>query len=97
MAARCILREKLVFADGAIREMVLWQLPGPSAEWPHGLKYRLHYGLVDGTTVVRYDNERGKGDHRHHGLSETAYVFRDVESLVADFLADVAEARGGVS
>ncbi len=52
-------------------------------------------GSADGTCLVRYyDNERGKGDHRHLGDLETPYAFVDIESLVADFLADVARIRG---
>ena len=94
MVAKLLFREKLVYADGAIREMTLWQLPETSAERPYGLKYRLYYGLADGSCVVRYDNELGKGDHRHFGDREEAYVFVDVESLVADFLADVGRSRG---
>jgi hypothetical protein len=43
---------------------------------------------------VGYDNERGKGDHRHVGGTETAYRFAGVEQLIADFLADVREQRG---
>jgi hypothetical protein len=60
------------------------------------MKYRLYYGLPDGTCVVRYDNETGKGDHRHCKGREQPYPFIDVETLVADFLADVELARGGV-
>jgi Family of unknown function (DUF6516) len=59
------------------------------------LKYRLYYGLADGTCVVRYDNETGKGDHRHEGDREESYAFTDVETLVADFLADIARVRRG--
>ncbi|MEO5368462.1 MAG: DUF6516 family protein [Magnetococcus sp. DMHC-1] len=62
---------------------------------PHGLKYSLHYGLADGTGLVRYDNETGKGDHRHIGSREEPYRFSTVENLVADFLTDVDVARGG--
>jgi hypothetical protein len=47
MSAKLIYREKYIYSDGAIREMVLWQLPGKSADRPHGLKYRLYYGLDD--------------------------------------------------
>ena len=97
MVSRLLFREKLVYADGSIREMVLWQLPAASDERPHGLKYRLYYGLADGTCRVRYDNEAGKGDHRHYFDREEAYHFVDVETLVADFLAAVAAARGGGS
>ena len=94
MRASLLLRDKFVFADGSIREMVLWHLPEASPERPHGLKYRLHYRSADGGRVVRYDNERGKGDHRHREGREEPYRFVDVESLVADFLDDVATARG---
>lgn len=93
MAARLLYRSKFVYADGAIREMVLWQLPAASKERHHRLKYRLHYSSVDGRDVVRYDNERGKGDHRHFGGREARYRFIDVEALVADFLADIESAR----
>ena len=57
MAAKLIYREKYMYADGAIREMVMWQLPEKTAKNPHGLKYRLYYGLSDGSCIVRYDNE----------------------------------------
>jgi len=73
-------------------EMVIWKLPAPSAERPHGLKYRLFYGR-DGIRLVGYDNERGKGDHKHIGNREIPYRFMTVEQLVADFLADVERAN----
>jgi hypothetical protein len=40
-----------------------------------------------GNTLVRYDNETGKGDHRHVGPdeSEVPYAFTTVERLIADF------------
>ncbi|MFQ5740312.1 MAG: DUF6516 family protein [Acidobacteriota bacterium] len=59
----------------------------------HGIKYRLYYGLKDGRCIVRYDNEAGKGDHRHYENREEPYRFIDVETLVRDFLADVVAAR----
>jgi len=84
-----------MYADGAIREMILWQLPEKTAEKPYGLKYRLYYGLADGSCLVRYDNETGKGDHRHGGEREEPYQFKDVETLVADFLQDIEKGRRG--
>jgi len=48
--------------------------------------------LVDGERVVGYDNERGKGDHRHLRGVEVPYRFMNVETLVADFMADVEAA-----
>jgi len=93
MQARLIYREKYIYSDGAVREMVLWQLPKTTRERPHDLKYRLYYGLADGTCIVRYDNETGKGDHRHTKDREEPYHFTDVETLLADFLADIEKAR----
>lgn len=43
--------------------------------------------------MVRYDNEIGKGDHRHYNDQETPYKFVDVETLIDDFLHDVGRVR----
>ena len=91
MKAHRIFYDKAVLADGAIVEMTIWQLPKASSERPHGLKYSLFYGR-NGLRIVGYDNERGKGDHRHVGEVETRYRFVSVEKLVVDFLADVERA-----
>jgi hypothetical protein len=77
-----------VLPDGGLVEMKIWRLPQASADRPHGLKYSLYYGR-DGERIVGYDNERGKGDHRHYRGREEAYRFTSVEQLMADFLADV--------
>ena len=72
--------------------MVIWRLPTASAQRPHGLKYRLYFGRND-QRIVGYDNERGKGDHKHLGDVEMRYHFVSVERLVADFLADVEKVQ----
>jgi hypothetical protein len=94
MRAQRIFYDKAVLADGSIVEMTIWRLPRASVERPHGLKYSLFYGR-DGKRIVGYDNERGKGDHKHLGEVETVYHFVSVEQMVADFLADVERANGG--
>ena len=93
MKAKLIYREKFIYGDGAIREIVLWKLPEKTPERPHALKYSFYYGLGDGKCVVRYDNEAGKGDHKHIGEKEILYLFSDVETLVADFLEDIEQER----
>lgn len=93
MKAERLFYDKAVLPDGAIIEMVIWKVPEPVPPTTHGLKYRLFYGLA-GERVVGYDNERGKGDHRHVKGKETAYRFVSPEKLVADFLADVRKVRG---
>ena len=55
-------------------------------------KSRLVYS-VDGKRVVGYDNERGKGDHRHLNGVEMRCFIKDVPTLLRDFLQDVKEAN----
>ena len=59
----------------------------------HGYKYRLYYGAA-GVCRVRYDNERGKGDHRHRGEREENYAFTTLDRLLADFEHDVSNWGG---
>ena len=54
----------------------------------HRFKYRLAY-VERGVCVLRYDNEAGKGDHRHYDGDESAYAFTTVEALIADFQNDI--------
>ncbi|GMV43740.1 MAG: hypothetical protein AMXMBFR64_54560 [Myxococcales bacterium] len=51
------------------------------------MKYRL-YCARPGQCVVRYDNERGKGDHRHYGDDEEPYDFTSLDQLIEDFVTD---------
>jgi hypothetical protein len=92
MSATLLHRERFDFDDGAVLEMVLWQVSDPVPGSRHRYKYRLYYGRA-GKRIVGYDNERSKGDHRHRHGYEEAYRFTTVDRLVADFLADVAEER----
>lgn len=54
---------------------------------------RRYIGDVDGVCVLRYDNEAGKGDHRHLGKTEMQYAFTTIEQLYADFMSDVSSWR----
>ena len=92
MKAQLLFHRKRRLADGSIVEMVIWQLARTDEERPHGLKYRLYYGK-DGERLVCYDNECGKGDHRHIRDRELPYRFETVIKLMADFLADVKQIR----
>ena len=74
-------------------ELVIWRTPRPVAGSRHAYKYRLFYGR-SGERFVGYDNERGKGDHRHRDGREEPYAFNTVEQLVADFMADIEARRG---
>jgi hypothetical protein len=93
-SADLLFHSKRVYDDGAIVELKIWLLESPVPGSNHTLKYSLFYG-ERGARVVGYDNERGKGDHRHYGDREEPYAFTSVDQLVADFEADVAKVRGG--
>lgn len=93
MKAVLAFHDKQVLPDGAIVEMKIWEVATPIAGCSHNLKYSLFYGSKGGR-LAGYDNERGKGDHRHIGDSQERYVFKTVELLMADFLADVRRLRG---
>ena len=88
MSARALIQVKEVRDDGTIVQMVVWALAKPVPPCLHRYKYRLFYG-TPGECRIRYDNERGKGDHRHCGDMETPYVFTTLERLLADFQHDV--------
>ena len=40
-----------------------------------------------GERLVLFDNERGKGDHKHIRNVESPYHFESIEKLTADFMA----------
>lgn len=86
--AELLIDERHVIDDDVFAEIVVWRVPKPVAGSAHALKYRLAL-VAKGACVLRYDNEAGKGDHRHVGRREQPYPFRDYETLLTDFWADV--------
>lgn len=91
--AELVHHSKLIYPDGTIREMIIWRLPRQRRERSHGLKYRLYYDTADGKCFVRYDNETGKGDHKHINETEEVYQFETVEKLIEDFQKDMDRFR----
>ena len=92
MKAVLIAQAKEVRDDGSIVEIVVWEVAEPLPPCTHPYKYRLFFGLA-GECYVRYDNERGKGDHRHIGSDELIYNFTTLDTLLADFERDVMNWR----
>jgi hypothetical protein len=91
--AELLFSQRIDYDDGAIVEMVLWRVPLPVPPTTHRLKYSLFYDRP-GVREVGYDNERGKGDHKHFQGVETTYRFTTIEKLVSDFWSDVRKLRG---
>ena len=87
--AIALVRTRIVFSPTAFAELLLWQLSSPLPGSSHRFKYRGAY-VVEHKCVLRFDNESGKGDHRHFGGKQQSYEFSTPEQLIADFEQDVA-------
>jgi len=91
--ARKLAERMQLYEDGHILRIRIWEVAEPVPPSSHRLKYSLFYGRA-GERLVLYDNERGKGDHRHYGEHEEPNEFESIESLIGDFVADVRRVRG---
>lgn len=75
----------------AFVELKVWEVPEPVQGSDHRYKYRLVL-VVNDRCVLRYDNEAGKGDHKHVGADarQMPYHFVSLRQLLDDFFAEVA-------
>ncbi len=90
-----IFQRRIEFPGNCILEGVIWLLPEtPVLGSKHLYKYRLFYGC-ESKRDIGYDNERGKGDHRHYGEYQEFYLFSTPDKLLEDFFADVMKLRAG--
>ena len=96
--AQPVLSCRRDLTNGDIVQVVVWLLSEPLPGSLHLYKYRLHYQTADGAEYIRYDNERGKGDHRHIAGIEEPYHFESVKKLAQDFYAAIKQCRttGGI-
>ncbi len=93
VTATLIQSEKGRLENGAIRQVRIWLVPEPVPPSLHRFKYSLVY-VLDGARRIGFDNERGKGDHRHlHGV-KTPYKFRGIAELLAEFRLLISRERG---
>ena len=88
MKAELLLRERRVLSETAFVEVIIWRLPIAMEGSRHAFKYRLAL-VSQGVCVLRYDNEAGKGEHRHVGERQVPYYFTDLQTLQTDFWMDV--------
>ena len=90
MEATLVHRVRRHLRDGVFFEIVIWRVPAPLRGSSHSFKYRMAL-VADSVCVMRYDNEAGKGDHRHVANEEFSYRFEGIDKLLADFANDVEE------
>jgi len=95
MGAKLIQRSKDYRPDGVVVEVVFWEVDPSVPGSDHAYKYRLYAGR-NGETLVRYDNETGKGDHKHIGADEreVSFTFVSMAKTLQDFLAEVEALTG---
>jgi hypothetical protein len=92
MSVTLLLNERHILSEDAFVEIVVWRLSSPLSGSRHGFKYRLAL-VVNGECVLRYDNEAGKGGHKHIGGKEAPYGFSTPNALLYDFWNDVDDWR----
>lgn len=90
MKAVLLQKSRQKLDDTCFVEVIIWQVASPLSGSAHHFKYRLAC-VSHGVCVLRYDNEAGKGDHKHIGLLEVSYTFTTLDQLVEDFWADIAQ------
>lgn len=88
------MHERFLLSRRAFVEIVIWKLPKPLSQSIHTFKYRMAY-VANGRCVLRFDNEAGKGDHKHLDEVEVPYQFTDLGQLQDDFWAAVKRRRRG--
>jgi hypothetical protein len=92
MKAELLMRERLILSRRAFVEIVIWKVPQPLRASRHPFKYSLAY-VANQRCAIRFDNETGKGDHKHLDEIEAPYIFSNLDSLQADFWAEVKKRR----
>lgn len=92
MKAELLLHERHQLTADSFAELRVWRVPKPVRGSEHDFKYALAL-IIGGACVLRYDNEAGKGDHRHFGETESEYAFKTPAKLLADFWNDVDQWR----
>jgi hypothetical protein len=58
-----LLVDETLVEGNHVYNAIAWSVP-ESAAHPEGVKYRFHYGTLDGKTILRYDNSHGV--HERH-------------------------------
>ena len=86
MKAKNLLKQRIPRTSHSFVDLVVWEVSEPLAGSVHNYKYRLAY-VVNGICVLRYDNEAGKGDHKHIGNDEMVCTFTTPAKLISDFWA----------
>jgi len=92
MPAILIMKRRIWLDRSSLLSLVVWDVTPSVRGSNHRYKYRLAY-VVQDVCVLRYDNEAGKGNHKHLGAAEVPIEFIDINQLVDDFVTEVNQLR----
>ncbi len=84
-----LFHTKFALSDKDVVEIKILEVP-ESEDFPEGVKYSLVY-VHCGERILGYDNERGKGHHKHYKGEEIEIEFKDPETLILNFMDEVKE------
>ena len=81
------------FPDSDRFASITVRLVPESEAYPDGVRYSMHYGDYDGTTILRYDNAHGatKGHERHTPEDAEEIDFPGWQELLQRFRQEVTE------
>ncbi|HZX20724.1 MAG TPA: DUF6516 family protein [archaeon] len=89
--AGLILKERKQLGEDSFVEFKIYEIP-KSPHFPDRVKYSMSF-VRNGTCVLRYDNERGKGHHKHFKEKESKVEFSSIGNLMKQFLVEVKNLR----
>lgn len=92
MGAR-VIRDLTNTFEGYVERQTIIETDDPA--YPSGYKYSLHFGTLDGDTILRYDNshEDTKGHERHTADEVEEIEFPGMVELLDRFEEEVTERR----
>ncbi|PSQ07828.1 hypothetical protein BRC97_02510 [Halobacteriales archaeon QS_6_71_20] len=92
MGAR-VIRDLTNTFEGYVGRQTIIEADDPA--YPSGYKYSLHFGTLDGDTILRYDNshEDTKGHERHTADEVEEIEFPGTIELLDRFEEEVTERR----
>lgn len=94
MSADLLIKKRDYFPnEDAFTSITVWAVDPSIRGSQHNYKYSLAY-VVQGVCVMRYDNEAGKGDHKHIEDTELTVTFSGLDDLISQFFNDVNRIRG---
>ena len=93
MPSQLIYQDKIQLTNIEFIQLVIWHVEPPVNGSSHNYKYRFAY-VKEGICRLRYDNEAGKGDHKHVGNKEQPIIFTHPIALKRSFFDEVAQLRG---